>query len=276
VVAAATMLVSAAPAEASPLGDCFERIAVAVRPHHHAPAVHRATPAVHKVHRVGKPHRRLVHRAVAHPVAPTLMQTQYIVRPKACGTHEADKPMTPVLGAFVRNAPETLMEQLAGPPMGLAGPPEAPPPPAAPQAASFGGIPFINGASGGSGGGGGGPTCAQLIQSGAPLGASGCKPEVVTPPPVDSTPPPVDGTPPIDTPPPPPPGDGTPPIITPPPPPPGGTPPIDTPPGPPGPPGGPPGVPEPATWAMLILGFGAIGATLRVQRRQRSTATAQG
>ncbi len=35
----------------------------------------------------------------------------------------------------------------------------------------------------------------------------------------------------------------------------------------PTPPGG---VPEPSTWAMLILGFGAVGATLR--RRQRQTA----
>ena len=29
----------------------------------------------------------------------------------------------------------------------------------------------------------------------------------------------------------------------------------------------PPGVPEPATWAMMVLGFGAIGAMLRGQRR---------
>ena len=32
---------------------------------------------------------------------------------------------------------------------------------------------------------------------------------------------------------------------------------------------GPGGVPEPATWAMLLIGFGAIGATTR-QRRQRA------
>ncbi len=27
------------------------------------------------------------------------------------------------------------------------------------------------------------------------------------------------------------------------------------------------GVPEPATWALMILGFGAVGATIRSQRR---------
>ncbi|RIK47675.1 MAG: hypothetical protein DCC57_14050, partial [Chloroflexi bacterium] len=29
-----------------------------------------------------------------------------------------------------------------------------------------------------------------------------------------------------------------------------------------------PTVPEPATWAMMILGFGVIGAAIRRQRRQ--------
>lgn len=36
-------------------------------------------------------------------------------------------------------------------------------------------------------------------------------------------------------------------------------------------PGPGPGVPEPATWAMLLIGFGAIGAATR-QRRQRAVA----
>jgi hypothetical protein len=53
-------------------------------------------------------------------------------------------------------------------------------------------------------------------------------------------------------------------------PPPGSTPPPTTStPGPPGGPGGIPGVPEPATWAMLILGFFAVGAALRRQARRR-------
>jgi hypothetical protein len=38
--------------------------------------------------------------------------------------------------------------------------------------------------------------------------------------------------------------------------------------------GSPPGVPEPATWAMMLLGFGAAGTALRRSRR-RTTAIAQ-
>ena len=38
--------------------------------------------------------------------------------------------------------------------------------------------------------------------------------------------------------------------------------------------GSPPGVPEPATWAMMLLGFGAAGTALRRSRR-RTTALAQ-
>lgn len=36
------------------------------------------------------------------------------------------------------------------------------------------------------------------------------------------------------------------------------------------------GLPEPATWTMLIMGFGAIGATLRRGRAQRAKAVAAG
>ncbi|MEQ1548378.1 MAG: PEPxxWA-CTERM sorting domain-containing protein [Chakrabartia sp.] len=35
-----------------------------------------------------------------------------------------------------------------------------------------------------------------------------------------------------------------------------------------------PGVPEPATWAMMLLGFGATGAALRSSSRRRKTAIA--
>jgi hypothetical protein len=31
-----------------------------------------------------------------------------------------------------------------------------------------------------------------------------------------------------------------------------------------------PGVPEPATWAMMLLGFGAIGCMMRARRKQEA------
>jgi len=33
-------------------------------------------------------------------------------------------------------------------------------------------------------------------------------------------------------------------------------------------------VPEPATWAAMLVGFGAIGASMRGARRRRTAATA--
>jgi len=44
--------------------------------------------------------------------------------------------------------------------------------------------------------------------------------------------------------------------------------------GPPGPPGETPGVPEPATWAMMLIGFGSIGWSLRRQRARAVQAIA--
>ena len=34
------------------------------------------------------------------------------------------------------------------------------------------------------------------------------------------------------------------------------------------------GVPEPATWVMMIIGFGAVGAAARSSRRKRNVVTA--
>jgi hypothetical protein len=36
----------------------------------------------------------------------------------------------------------------------------------------------------------------------------------------------------------------------------------------------PPGVPEPATWGLMILGFGGVGSTLRASRRRKAAAFA--
>jgi hypothetical protein len=33
-----------------------------------------------------------------------------------------------------------------------------------------------------------------------------------------------------------------------------------------------PGVPEPATWAMMLIGFGAIGCTMRAKRKRVAAA----
>lgn len=35
--------------------------------------------------------------------------------------------------------------------------------------------------------------------------------------------------------------------------------------------GGPGGVPEPATWALLVVGFGTAGAAMRARRRAALT-----
>jgi hypothetical protein len=255
----ALMASGASAAAANPLTDCFERIAVAVRhvPHPHAAA---RPHAVHKVHHV-RPRARRPHRVkVTVPTAAYAHRTHYILRPRACGTHEA--MMTPLPGAVGPEAPELLLSALAGPlpPPGvdvadtspaLIGP--SPPSlglPSTPEAflPSFppSGVPPTGG----------------FVVPGAPGGPG--------PPPVGPPPP---GQPPIAPP-------GQPPVTPPDQPPitPPGQPPVlppDQPPVvPPLTPGGPgvPGIPEPATWAMLIVGFFGIGAVLR----QRRTSSALG
>jgi hypothetical protein len=258
-VLAAAMGLGASPAAANPITDCFDRIAVGVRhaPHPHANAPHRL---VHKVRHVKprlhpEPHRA---KAAVHPKV-QLQRTHYILRPRACGTHEA--MMTPATTA-APEAPELLLAALVGPTAAPVGVDVGDPPlliglPTGPAGDTFtpggpGGVTPPGGFvfPGDPGGTPGGP--------GAP-GGPGQPP--VTPP---DTPPIV--TPPVVTPPDTPPGGppGAPPTIPPivivDPPPPGGP----TGPGGPGGPGTRPGgVPEPVTWATLIVGFFGIGAALR-------------
>ncbi len=105
----------------------------------------------------------------------------------------------------------------------------------------FGGVPSPGTTGVPSGGGPGG----GLPGGGAPSGGApggGATPPVTTPPGNG-------GTPPIAT----PPAGGIP------------TPPVVSPPG-----GGVTGVPEPATWALMLLGVGAIGGFVRRERRGRA------
>jgi hypothetical protein len=231
-ILAAFIAFGGSPAAANPLTDCWERIAVAVR---HTPHPHAAHPVAHKARHVAPKHRPKIHKASTPGHAVIRPQrTRYILRPRACGTHEA--MMTPMPGAVGPEAPELLLAELAGPPAPVPGidvadvapvvPPSIGPETFAPD--NFGpgphpGITPTGGFVGGGGPGGGGP--------GGPGGPGQ--------PPVTPLGPPV--TPP----------DG---------------PPI-TPPGPP-PVGPPPGVPEPATWAIMITGFFGIGSALRRRRAQ--------
>ena len=239
---------AAGPASANPLTDCFERIAVATR--HVAP--HRARPpAVHRVRHVG-PRRPKPHKiAAARAVAAYAHRTHYVLRPRACGTNEAQ--MSPLPGLVTPDAPELLLAEIAGPPAAAA----------LPELADKGLVPLPTGPGGDpsaiSGPGGVSPGGGFVFPgSGGPSGPGGPggpgQPPVLPPtgpdnPPV--TPPPV--LPPVTPPDNPPTGPGNPPLTPPP-----GQPPVG--------PGGPTVIPEPATWAMLTIGFFGLGAALRRRR----------
>ena len=249
-------LLAGSPALANPLTDCFERIAVAARhvPHPHARPAH---PPVNRVHHVG-PRRHRAHKVVvAGAAAAYAHRTHYVTRPRACGTNEA--MMTPVaVGA--PEALELLLAELVGPPVAAASP-------ASPELTESGLMVLPQGpgveTSEFSGGPGGSPGGFISSGGGGP-GGPGQPPVGPGQPPV--TPPPVL---PPDTPP-----TGGPPVMPPPPILPPDQPPVTPPPvlppvtpptlQPPGGPGG--GVPEPATWAMLTVGFFGLGGALRRRR----------
>lgn len=269
---AGAVLLTATPAAARDF-NCFQWVK--------ATAVHIIHPHPHPVHAAihrttGVP-RRHIHRVrhIVHAARPHATPVNMIRKPIACPAHEvAQQSLAP--GAAPPETADTLLAELAGP----AAAPTATgsaidttalaPAPAAPEAVTpaqgeGSGIPGIFGSGGGGGpsgfvpgGGGGGP--GGLGGPGFPGTPT---PSVIIPPviiPDTATPPvilPPDTTPVIG-------GPGTP----------GTTPPTpDVFPPPVVPPGGTPavvlpgGVPEPNVWALLIVGFGAVGAALRKRRR---------
>jgi hypothetical protein len=235
-------------ATAGPLGDCFERVAVAFhhpsrpRPHvTHHPVAHR--PAIHRIHAAGSRPRAGYNHA-------------YVLRPRACGGRRA--LATPIGGLTSPSPAQTLLAELAGP---GSPPPEAravsQPLPAGSEPSTVGGPPPTDT-----------PAPGGFGFPGVPLGGPGTTGTPGTPGPPSVSPPatePPPNPPPI-SPPAPPPGPPTiepptqPPVLPP------GQPPIFPPDGPPtivSPPGGPGPIPEPDTWTLLVLGFGAVGWLLR-------------
>lgn len=242
----------ASPAAANPLGDCFERIAVAARhaAHHHPGAPHRV------VHRV-RPHPR--HRVVAaSPTAAYAYRMRYILRPRACEEHPVTA-MSLLAGAAPPETPQLLLAELAGPtpPQEAEGLAPAAVPPGVDDTSTPG--PFFPG---------GPPTAGPPITPG--VGGPGIpgvpgRPPVVPPAPPAVPPPEHPVVPPVTPP--------VPPVDSPPPSRPPVTPPADVPGGPGGfppilpaiatPPFTPAAIPEPVTWTMLVLGFFGLGAMLR-------------
>ncbi len=265
------------PAVASPLTDCFQRIAVVARhltPHH--PSGH----VVHKIHRVApRPRARprvALNTATAHP-----RRTRYILRPRACDTHPIQL-MSLVPGASPRPTAQRLLSELveATPPGVDIASPVVSGPPFAPSAPATPGGFFPTGAPPGA------PPLIGIVPPAGP-GSPGTPTPATNLPPVPGVVPPVVPpatiAPPVGAP-------DTPIIIGAPTPTapvvpiivgpegPGGLPGPETGPSippfvsPPGP--APSAVPEPATWAMLLSGFFGVGAVFRRKSARRTSGSA--
>jgi hypothetical protein len=235
---------AASPASAANF-NCFEWVRASAGHLIHARHIHHA--------RAASPHKRLAHVHTSpriHRIASPLVR-----RPVACPEHETAL-YSPMPGAPARETPQMLEAALAGPPAAAeAGRDTA----AVVPAPIEGPLPFFPGGfPGGTPGPIGGPP-GGILPAPGPIGGPPPPPSTVLP----ITPP--DTIVPVVTPP-----GVTPPLVNPP----GDTPPdvirvpIISPPGPPdagpGPVGG---VPEPATWALMLLGVSGLGVALRRRRR---------
>jgi hypothetical protein len=266
----------ASPAAAT---DCFIRVrsadAAPAAPAHRAAAHRRAVspagaPHIHHVrHGVGARHARRQAIAVDAPVrtrnfAESSLQMRtmpvYVMRPTSC---DAQPPATlqSLAPAEYKPPAQLLLDELAGPASRAAAAPGDLP------ASAESGLTPVALAPGGVGGGGpvgGGPVIVGPGGGGPGAGGPGGGGPVEGPP--STTPPqvqppligPPDVPPVIIAPPGPPvvgpPGGGPPPVMTPP----GTTPPVTA------------AVPEPSTWAMMILGFLGVGGALRARRTRRA------
>ena len=288
IVLLSSLLVTAGAGSAA-AEDCFPKVHAAAVPHaapNKAARPHRRQLLAGAVHH--QPHQRHIKRALAkasprpevkpagpHTFAESSLEQQTIpvlvARPTSC-----DKEPPVVLASLpparAKTPAQVLLDEIAGP----SGTPTAEPPtdvpegqPGFPPAEDFpgGGFPgggFPGGGFPGGGGPGGGgqppvvpPACTPIVPSPGqpPVVAPPVCPPIITPP--DQPPVGPPDQPPI-----------VPPFVPPP------ENPQPQPPDivqPPTPPDKPPGaIPEPSTWAMLILGFFGMGAVLRARRAARA------
>ncbi|WP_354297130.1 PEPxxWA-CTERM sorting domain-containing protein [Phenylobacterium koreense] len=244
--------------------DCFPKVMAAsmrpapppriAQPQRKASPPKVRKPVKHHVRGPVAPKKRVAAVAKPKPVQKLLDESSYEMRtglgaPPRSVECDTKPSIQTALPPEAKPAVQRLLDEVAGPET----PVEAPPVTLASAEAPAGGFPigfplgggpggFVSG--GGGGGGGGNP--------GNPENPPPPTEPPVTPPPVE--PPPV-------TPPPVPP----PPVLPPPTPPPPVEPPPVTPPVTPPPTSA---VPEPATWAMMIIGFFGLGSAVRSQRRR--------